>query len=367
MYPLSRVNRTGILRAGDLSTQPEVRELLRVGRVLLGTVLESGADGRLQLAIGRQRLGMQTQLAMKPGEQYLMRVENQNGEILLRLLGGTEAAPTPILDALRGVLGEARPMGELLRDLALRLNAELERPGAQLKSLGELLKSVEHQVLKLDAGGEDLRELLRNSGLRYEASLLSSLVRGEVPEELNLLRSNLKAQLMLVMTQLEGGELQHAIGAALAGLEAEQVLNVARQAAGDPLIWSFPFPDLEGWTTAQLSLDAPERPEEDQAGGSPSHGDVTKLALGISFSQLGPIRAEFSLEPSVLRVNIFVTEEPLADRIRGDFDELMGRMGDGRRSLQLSTAVRSLEEVERNTRPGDVSFLRGKHLLDLEG
>jgi len=367
MYPLSRVTRTGVLRAGDLSAQPEVRELLRVGRVLLGTVLERGQEGRLELAIGRQRLGLETQLALKPGEQYLMRVENQNGEILLRLLGGNESAPTPILDALRGVLGDARPVGELLRDLAQRLNAEIERPGAQLDNLRELLKVVQGQALKLDAGGEDLHELLRRSGLRFEASLLGSLVRGDAPEDLNLLRSNLKAQLLLVMTQLEGGDLKQAIGAALSGLEAEQLLNVARQAAGDPLIWSFPFPDLEGWTTAQLSMDAPERLDEDEAGGTQSQEDVTRIALGISFSQLGPIRAEFSLEPNVLRVNIFVTEESLADRIRGDFDELMGRLGDGRRSLQLSTAVRSLEEVERNTKPGDVSFLRGKHLLDLEG
>lgn len=369
MDPLSRVTKTPILRAGDLSSQPEAKELLRVGRVLLGTVSQRDPGPGLQLLIGRQKFPLDPQFLVNPGEKYLVRVESQNGEILLRLLGAEASAPSPILDALRGVLGESRPIGELLQELAQRLNAEVENPGSAWKGLGQLSGALAGEVPGKDVGGAELKQLVQNSGLRYEALLARAVKEGLSPEQLDRLRSNLKGQLLDALAQLERGPLQKAVSHTLAGLEAEQLLNVARQSAGEPLFWSFPFPDLEGWTTARLVMDAPpqDADEHESSGAKREAGDVTRIALGISFSQLGPVRAEFSLEPEVLRIAIYVTNEDLADQIRGDFDVLMKRLGDGKRSLQLSTSVRTPEEVNLHTEPGEVRFLEGKHLLDLEG
>jgi hypothetical protein len=136
---------------------------------------------------------------------------------------------------------------------------------------------------------------MMSSGLRYEAALAGALIQGITPGNLSQLRTNLKSRLLKAVAKLERGAARSALSSALAGLEAEQVLNVARQAAGDALIWSFPFPDMDGWTTARLAMHGTS-PGEAEPGQGPGHGaDETRLSLGISFSQLGPIRVEFKM------------------------------------------------------------------------
>ena len=91
------------------------------------------------------------------------------------------------------------------------------------------------------------------------------------------------------------------------------------------------------------------------------------VVLAVTFSRLGPVRAELSLQPGALAVRVLTPNEELVARLRSDFDELAQRLGDGRRAVHLSARVAELSEVAVIDSPLDIQFLREHRLLDVSG
>jgi len=370
MEPLASASVGAVVRPAAAALQPELSAVLRAGRVLAGEVLGSSGDGSILLAIGRHRVPAETHIQLEPGQQFLFRVEQQGDEIVLRVLGTGDPAVAQLLTALRGVVGQERPIGELLQDLAVQIRAELARPEAPVEELRRLQEALPRHVAQPGSAGaragEMLQQILSRSGLRYEAALAAAVVSGLSPQVLEQLQSDLKAELLRAFAELEDGPLRESLARTLAGIEAEQLLNLARQRAGEPLVWSFPFPDASGWTTARLLV--PPR-DEDEAPTSEGaeverHPD---LVLGVSFSNLGPIRAELSMDEHRLNVRVLVTRPDLVGRLQTGFAALAERMGGGRRSVHLFTRVGTPEEVDVADSPLDIRFLREHRLMDVSG
>jgi hypothetical protein len=366
MEPIAAQNAAGILRPAHSAT--EVGAVLREGQVLAGKILQSLGDGSVLLSVAGHRVPAQTNIDLQPGQSFFARVELENGLLLLRLLGSDAAAQEPsLLGALRQVVGQERPLGELLLDVAERLRAEAGTAGAGREPLGKLLSSLAAHTHDPNAGGAagGLQELLSRSGLRYEAALLAAVTGKLGAEGFEMLRADLKAELLQALIDLPAGPARQAVVDALAGLEAEQLLNLARQQAGEPQLWSFPVPDGGGWTSAMLELPAKQEGEEgeDQEGGNAS----LRMALGVNFSQLGPVRADVTLNERVLAVRLLTGRPDTAARLREDAARLSGLLDDGERELRLVIRAGTPEEVAVGARPLDTHFLRNHRLMDVQG
>jgi hypothetical protein len=357
MDPLASTNAASVVRPTAAVLAGDLASLLRDGRVLAGEVLASPGDGTVLLAIGRQQVPAQTALALEPESRHLFQVQETAAGIVLRVLGlgGEESA---LLVALRRVVGEGRPIGELLG----RLAAVLE--GSRDARLVALLGALAAHVLEPGAGGEDLRRLLALSGLRYEPALAAALGRARAAEGLGELRADLKAQLLAALAELPdvaGGPEREAVARALAGLEAEQLLNLARRQAGEPWIWSLPVPDVEGWTTARLWVERREREAEDGA------EDAARVVVGATFSALGPVRADLFATRSSLVVRLLVTREAAAERLRAGIAELTSALDALHGGVQVFVGVGEPAEVALGERPLDIRYLRDHHLMDVSG
>ncbi|HED66551.1 MAG TPA: hypothetical protein ENJ09_13475 [Planctomycetes bacterium] len=344
----------------------DARSILQDGRILAAQVLDAPDEGRLMLALGRHRVPAETNLRLEEGESFLVRVEGSGEAALLKVLGVGDPVVERLLDALRRVIGEGRPVGELLADLAATLRAESARPGGALAELRTLLADLEGQAMGPKAAGADLAGLFERSGYRYEALLARFAEAAPTAKELRALRANFKARLLEALDSLEDGPARRAVDHVLSSLEAEQLLNVARRASGDPLVFSFPFPDPAGWTTATLFVSEREDREEGEGeSGGPAAPET--LTLAIRFSRLGPVRVDLALTETQLDIRVFVEEEALAARVRSDTEELLSRLDDGRRSVRLFIRAATAEELEPGAHPLDIEFLRRHHLMDLRG
>lgn len=369
MEPLAASSAGAVIRPAAAALQQDLSAVLRHGRVLAGEVLQSPGDGSILIAIGRHRVPAETHVLLNPGEHFLFRVESGEGEVVLRLLGSGDPTVSQLLQALRGVVGEERPVGELLQDLAHQIRAALERPGAPVEDLRQLQEALARHVPRPGAGGSEagalLQQILLQSGLRYEAALAAALSGGASAQVLERLQGDLKAELLRAFAELENGPLRETLARTLAGIEAEQLLNLARQRAGEPLVWSFPFPDAGGWTTARLLVHAREEDEGDSSGAAEAtrHPD---LVLGVRFSNLGPIRAELSMSEQRLDVRLLVTSAELAVKLKADFTQLAERLGAGR-SVHLFARVGTPAEVDVAESPLDIRFLREHRLMDVSG
>ena len=364
MEPLAASTAAAILRPAA-AFHAELSAVLRDGRVIAGEVLQSSGDGMVTLALGRHRVPAETRLLLDPGQHFLFQVEDDGGELVLRILGGGDPIEVQLLQALRRVVGEDRSVGELLSELAARLRAELASAGSERSALERLLDALPRHAHRAGEDGAALRALFLRSGLRFEAMLAAAVRAGITPEVLERLRTDLKAELLRVLGRLDEGPLREAVARALTAIEAEQLLNLARQRAGEPIVWSFPVSDVAGWTTAQLQI----LPREHRGRGAETRQDehTQRIVLDVRFSELGPIRAELVFDEDALAVRLLVTSPELVARLQTDFAELAERLGDGRRTVQLFARVGSPEEIEASHRPLDIRFLREHHLMDVSG
>lgn len=343
----------------------ELADLLRDGRVLAGEVLQSLADGSVLLGIGRHKVPAETHLRMDPGQHFLFQVAAAGEQVLLRVLapGGGESGD--FWRFLRAVIGEDRPLGELLHELATRVRAELERPGHELETLSRLLAGLE-RAAKEPQGGAQLRALLMRSGLGYESALLAAAARGISPELLDELGHDLKSELLRAFADLPAGALKEAVGRALSGMEAEQLLNLARAHSGEAQVLSLPLPDAEGWTTARLCI--PARRERRKHAGSDAEDDAPqRLVLGVSFSRTGPLRVDLSCARDALGVRILATRPEIVQRLRADAPALAALLGRDGRTVRLSVGEGSADDVAVGARLFDIALLCDHHVMDVSG
>ena len=356
--------------AGAASRPPsgasgDLQALLRDGRVLKAEVLQRSADGTVLLAVGRHRIPAETDVRLDPGATFLVRVQEEAQGIVLRWLA-PEEGEVALLRALRAVLGEQRPLGAALAGLAQALRTASAELPADVHALARGLTDV---LVRAGSGPAHLRALLAVLGHGHEASLAALLGARGIRPDVAELRGSLKALLLRAQAALEGHDGEHSVlresvARALGSLEAEQLLNVARERAGEPLLFSFPFPDGEGWTTARLSVPARERDRD----GAHARGDAPfRLALGVELSNLGPLRADLTLTPSLLAVRLLVTRAEIARRIEAELGELRHALAGGRRALELSVRIATGAETELGPDPLDTRYLREHNLMDVVG
>jgi hypothetical protein len=265
-----------------VGAEPAREPVLREGRVVAGEVLARTAGGDLLIALGRLRIPAQNQAQLDVGARFLARVVADAHGLALEIIGQVPAAADgAFFDALRAVIGEQRPISELLTALAARLAAEGGEGWERALS-----NALDSHVLRPGADGRALATLLGRAGLGYEAALAFLARRGATPERLQELTRDLKHELLRALGESTPGPARDAVLQALAGLEAEQLLNVARQKTGEPALWSVPVPDARGLATARLLV---RRRGERSAGPERSPSAVACVVLGVCFTSTGAL------------------------------------------------------------------------------
>lgn len=444
-----------------LSIHGDLAAVLQHGRVVAGEVMQKLDGGSLLLGIGNHRVAAQSGVELPIGKRFLAQVEKTgNGPVVLHVLGGETAAAEPkLVSALRGVVGQDRPVGELLKGLATSLrSASAEVGGARL---AKLAGEVEGHVFKPGSSGAELQSLVARAGFHYEAALLAYALKGapglSAGEELQALAKKLAAEVALAATQVHGplepaaigalgeqlrrqleiflrarrgrgqgraalaaglegvlvqalggrgGELRarlaqligdsavlevlaredaglsgnlkaqllgaleglpqgaarEALERALAGIESEQLLNVARKESSEGLHLSIPVPDGGRWATAHLFF----RDERRGEGQDASEG-MLRLTIAVDFSRLGPLRAELGITREDLTLAIVAGREEIAVRLRADLDALAESLVREGRTVRVSVRTGGPNDVAAERLAHDVRWLRENHLLDCEG
>ncbi len=340
----------------------EFDALMRHGRVLAGIVVEVNATSAL-LRVGQYTLATQSNPELEAGQQLLLKATGEkNGEgILLKVLGGAAGVESGLLRQLRSVLSADRPLGELLQALGRKLAATVSSQTSTAGNVGERLAA---HVFQPGGSGADLMQLLQRGGLNFEALLLDAASRSRGKVDVAALLLNLKAELLDQLAKLGEGPTRDAVARALAGLEAEQLLNVARHEAGEPLHWSFPVLDGDAWTTAHL-LWAENQGEKES--GEEGEGECQRLSLGIKFSKTGPVRVDAWLRSDRLNLRVLVEREEVAELIRTGADALAAVLSTGDRKVQIVVGVATPEEVEIEAHTANIHYLREHHLMDVSG
>lgn len=326
------------------------------------------------------RLGLSAALSLPPGEAAALSAELSSwiaGGLADASGDGPPIATAGLLERLASEL--ARVLGAGLdpasREAAFgRWLAAQFAPGGEhaARDLGQLLSAALAGIPdgnlrdRLLAGLARLR--LGRLGAGLEALALRGLLglgapprgmrEGEARRFATTADGDLKARLLAAGSSAGDRPERVALERALAGIEAEQLLNVARRGAGEALHWSLPVPDGAATGTVHLLVDS-------QASGAGGSERTWRLGLALDLSGTGPLRADLIARPGALLVAVAVERESTHAELAAQLDGLRAALGCAAASVSLSlrrVRPRSLPSPESLA---DVGYLREHHLMDL--
>ena len=354
------------------SQRKQLEAALRVGRVLLGQVVETFGEGCYLVRVGRHRFSLQSNVRLLVGQSFYFRVEQGGGpdELNLVVLSDPGMTEFRLHDALRMVLCQDAPLGDLVIDLAANLVSTLAHSGDPDGSCDALLSRLEDHLLQPGADGLELADVLNRIGLGYEANLLRA---GNLSDDIACLlelERDLKGELLSSLAKDPSPELRAELERALAGLEAEQVLQVARQVEGDPNHWTFPVRDGDRWVCASLFVQHRELSEDD-----PIATPIWRVTLGVEFDSLGPVRVDFTLGAGGVSMRMLVSDQAKVPELQSHARKLQDEIADaidldiGKEFLpaRVSVFAAELEDIDVSRRHLDIGFLRKRKVLDLRG
>jgi hypothetical protein len=364
--PLSNSIATALrLRLVSAAT-PVLNVLLKDGLVVSGEVLES-STGIAYLSLGGKRVPAETAVELQAGQKFTARVEKSGDGFVLRLIDDAPAGERGLVAALRTVLADDRPAGALVSRLVAELveHAETLEP-RERERVRALTKEIERSVLvprgeaKDPAAAPALKTALLRTGLFHEA-----LIAKGGRDEIALARADLKSVLLAALQLATDGPERESLQRALAGLEAEQLLDVARSSAGDARQIGIAVPDGAQLATASFVV----HPDggRDENGADAAREKRVAVDLAVSFKHLGPVRAEFRLDGSRLAVRFLVASPDVAARLEHDADEMASNIAANGTTPALQVVTASSEALVSDTALERVSFLRDHLLLDRLG
>jgi hypothetical protein len=201
----------------------------------------------------------------------------------------------------------------------------------------------------------------RSAGRRARGT--EGLSSPQVAQAAAELGHDLKAELLRARQELEPGRARNAVERALANVEAEQLLNVARSVAHEPLHWSLPVLDGSNWTTAHLYVH--------RDGGAPHKSGPSaasqRMALSVEFSRTGPVHVDVLVRDSELAVRVLVARDDVAAHLRARLPELEQHLAFGGRAVRTALATAPEAQLRGEDGVRDVGFLRDHHVMDLLG
>ncbi len=482
MEPLT----SAIGAAGSVRLTPataDLATLFKDGRVVAAEVLETFAGGSVVLGIAGQRVPAESHVDLQLGQRFLATIESADGQIVLRLAPDELGETSPLIRALRRVVGKELAAGTLLDGLT----SVAESESARSPVLSALVEALARYVFTPDDGGEALLALVQRSGLRYESALLaaadgdhgSAWLRTAVASELaarwvgslsngsdidgptlrsaitkllleairaptigsssassteivdwlrraiderssessstrmravferavvhaeaspanadstallrwlfgapsddhvrsllkdvaqRVLDRDLKGRLLAAASELEDGPARERVQSALASLETDQLMNVARRRFDQPWHFSLPVPDAEQWVSAQfLHLQTADRDTPRGEGADESSVGSHRLMIGIDFSRLGPIRADLLLRERDLLVRLTVERPETAAALRALVESWSVDFAVGGRAVHVAITESQNVDVELRAVAPDVRFLAENHLMDVSG
>lgn len=252
--------------------------LLRSGRPVQAYVV-ADTTGRLLVAIGRTRLSLDGQLALRAGESLTVRLVNSSGTQMLEILTRESPPPAAALGLLRQALPRQEAPGTLLaalRDLRAQPQSWNGLPGELQRSIDEVLTHLAPSTRLQQPEG--LRTALRDSGVLLEWLLARyPQAAGQIAE------GDFKAALLRLITRLSDTAataardattngmveqqgvldalLQHAQGA----LARLHLLQLQPMASSTRLDLAFQIPLVHGNNTDDLYLRIRHQTEDETA------------------------------------------------------------------------------------------------------
>lgn len=302
--------------------------------------------------------------------------------LLAALQSGSAEAEGPALARLAAALLPGNPVpgsavpGDALEALAAALArvgraAPVQAGGAWsawiqglAEALASALGSSEPGLRRaLERGGLAGREALALRALLESGALSSAARRALLGSALTAAEE--RGQLAALLQELPEGEARERGQRALRGLEADRLLALVRQAAGDELRTSLPFPDGAGLTVLHLFV----RPDRDGSAADAETSAPTgwRVRLGLDLQALGPLRLDLLWRQERLVLSIACSSASTLERVRAAEGLLSEQLAAEGQEVDLVLSLAAAEDLDLSAESLRIPAPEGESWMDLAG
>lgn len=176
------------------------------------------------------------------------------------------------------------------------------------------------------------------------------------------LQSDLKARLLAAREQLGEGALRNAVDRTLNGIEADQLLNLARAEVDESAQWSVPLHDGERWSTLHLAV-----VRDGSRGADQSESRARRIALEVEFSRTGAVHVDLLHADQALSARVLAHDPAVVEQLAQRSLELEQLLAAGGAAARVSIARASDERVLHSDAPSRSSYFASRHVMDIEG
>ena len=215
----------------------------------------------------------------------------------------------------------------------------------------------------LERGGLAGREALALRALLESGALSSAARRALLGSALTAAEE--RGQLAALLQELPEGEARERGQRALRGLEADRLLALVRQAAGDELRTSLPFPDGAGLTVLHLFV----RPDRDGSAADAETSAPTgwRVRLGLDLQALGPLRLDLLWRQERLVVSIACSSASTLERVRAAEGLLSEQLAAEGQEVDLVLSLAAAEDLDLSAESLRIPAPEGESWMDLAG
>lgn len=351
-------------------------------------------DGRVRVQIDGQEQVATTAEPLTTGGRYVLQVARTPAGLVLKAPPDSPALQTEVATAVLRQPAPALPAA--LKPLQAELTALANPPKGEppvpvaVREAAVAVSETLRTILPNESRPPDatqLRQLVENGGLHYEAKLARLVAEpetapdgndpaptansakptiterpvrdaGPAPREAALpggpatatreLAPDLKGDLLRLLQSVQdlgGAARVPAAAAALQGIESQQAANTLAQASGTPYFLQVPFPDGSDWKTLHLALEPQNQPDQPDA----EHAGRFRVFMHVPLNDLGETWIDAGLAGERFRATIYLDRAAVRERVQAALPELQNELrADGFSEVLLD--VRSSGELPERRR-----------------
>jgi len=322
---LTPVANTGQVGSVTADVQPAARPIfLNQGDILKGIVLWTGSDNRVMLQIGADRFIAAARIALNPGAELVLRVEEAGPQTVLQIIADGYPESQKINQYL--VLNRSNPRS--LADIftLFRQNIDTssvaeyypEKVAVQLQKIEKLLDSLVISPQTVESRGF-VKDYIHGLGLLLETGLFRSLdsaswlavVRDRLGLKGELLKLSEHLQALGIAVEQADNRVNQKIvdllkqaQRSVTAIEIQQVINVLAQDEGSPYLLQIPMAFPDGLRFQSLYIEK-EAKRGEELSGARAH----RIVLFLDMDILGEMMAEVRLAGAKLRCRLKCREE----------------------------------------------------------
>jgi hypothetical protein len=316
---------------------------LKTGQVLQARVIEVVSPQRAMLQIRGQQVSAQTHMPLKAGETISLKVVENGALQVLRLVSPSGQGGSSLLQEAAKIFSGADPFNALIR--------LLEQPGLSASSASGDLMRLKTLVAAMALRSETpepqlLKDIVRSSGLVWEQKMAMAVARGETADGQTVQRlaeSDLKALALSALNALPEHDtrLKPFLQKFSDGLEILQRLNQHLLGTSGRFFLPLPvlFPETLKFGQMLIDLGQKRRSVASQAG-------VVRVSFLLEMTQLGNLRADFSILDQSVTGAFGVSDSKTASFIRQHLEQLsLGLQRLGFQVMDVSVQVLAPETL----------------------